>query len=291
MTREADGYNATEFANSRLKRKHVVELLRRAGQDESKPGRVTPSELTVLVERFQAEQNLHVDGKAGPVTRAMIELLAGRVKGDIKLVAVQSARSAPEVAAACGLEVSTDGWLQGEGVTRIAMHPSWHYARLKTDGSEPAAIVAHYSATPHGTALAMAKRRAVKIDLDSNDGDGVDRQASWHVSIEGDGSIVQMASFKVGCWHAGGATAKPIPGLGAANHYSVGIELIGDGSSFPEAQVAAAKRVWRALVAAYRIPRDRAMIGHSWIDPTRKRDPGPVWTAEHADDVLRAAGL
>jgi hypothetical protein len=251
-----------------------------------KIGWITPDHVTELVRRFQAANELDADGMAGPKTIALLELLAGRTAGDVKLTVVTSPRSAARVEAPqlARLEVDSNGWLVGDGVTRIATHPSRYYPRLSTDGSEPRAIVAHYTATAHGTAVNMAKRLAVKMSKD-------DRAASWHVSIEGDGSIIQQAPFKVGCWHAGGPTAKPIPGLGSANRTSVGIELVGDGSAFPEPQVIAACRVWAALVAAYRIPRDRAMVTHQELDPTRKRDPGALWMKTYAPRVLSAAGL
>lgn len=253
----AAAYNAGRVLDT-----HRAELARRY------PGTAT---IEIAVSMFQGANGLAPDGKFGPKTRAMLELLTNKVDGS------------PEDGLPA-LAIDRDGWLAGVGVTRIASHPSWYYARLKTDGSNPAAIVAHYSATAHGTALAMAKHRAVPRVAG-------DRPASWHLSIEGDGALIQMAPFRVGCWHAGGPTSKPIAGLGAANHYSVGIELIGDGSAFPEAQVLSACRAWRALVLAYAIPRARAMVTHAELDPTRKRDPGALWMGSYAPRVLAAAGI
>lgn len=265
-------FNRAEMKAGRLTPLHVETLLARYG----KIAAWNP----IHVATFQRENGLVADGKAGPATRAVLELLAGKLPGSPE-------DGLPE------LIVDRHGWLSGEGVTVIPMHASWRYSRLKSDGSVPLAIVAHYSATPHGTAVNMANRRKVARDTQPTevDGDPEDRAASWHFSIEGDGSIVQMASCMVGTWHAGGPSAKPIPGVGAANRYAVGIELIGDGSAFPEPQVAAACRLWRALVAAYRIPKALAMVGHSELDPTRKRDPGALWTASHAPRVLAAAGF
>lgn len=249
-------------------------------------GAFTPDHVTELVRRFQRDNDLTADGMAGPKTLAMIELLTGREPGGIPLALVTPVM-------ALGLDVDGEGWLVGEGVTHIPMHPSWRYSALKTPKSEPLAIVAHYSATDHGSAMNMAVRRTHPRDTQPTevDGDPEDRAASWHISIEGDGSIIQMASCKVGCWHAGGPTSQPIPHVGAANRTAVGIELIGDGSVFPAAQVESAKRVWCAIVKAYHLTRGTAMVGHSQLDPSRKRDPGPVWWKLHASDVLAAAGL
>jgi N-acetyl-anhydromuramyl-L-alanine amidase AmpD len=50
--------------------------------------------------------------------------------------------------------------------------------------------------------------------------------------------------------------------------------------------VAASCHVWRALVRAYVIPRERAMTAHSALDPENRNDPGLIWMNEHADHVL-----
>lgn len=175
------------------------------------------------------------------------------------------------------------GLLHGDGVILEPIHPSWYYAKLSTPDGLPAAIVAHYTSTKPGTALTMAHRRQRLLDP------RIDRQASWHLSIEADGAIVQMAPFTVGCWHAGGKTARPITDLGSANRTAIGIELVGFGAVFPRAQVIAAQRVWRAVCQAYVIPRHRAMVTHQELDPGRKSDPGKVWMIQHADDVLSFA--
>lgn len=181
------------------------------------------------------------------------------------------------------LVVDDDGWLQGEGVEHVVAHPSWHYRSLSS--SRPLGIVAHYTATEHGTALAMARRRTRRRRPS-------DRAASWHISIEGDGSIIQMISTLAGAWHCSrGHLVEGVDGpRHRINRCTVGIELVSpDGRSFPPAQVESAKRVWRALVQEYDIGRVRAMLEHSTYDPARRRDPGPVWM-EHAEDVLKAAG-
>lgn len=176
------------------------------------------------------------------------------------------------------LEVDDEGWLVGEGVVRMPMHPSWRYSGLKTASGEPVAVTWHYTATDAGTALAMARRRTQPRSAD-------DRAASWHLSIETYGGIVQMAPLTVGCWHAAG----DIPGLGAANRMSVGIELVGHGRAFPGAQVLDAARVLSAIVQRYRIERRWAMVEHATIDPARRSDPGPIWMTKHAPRVLAYA--
>lgn len=177
--------------------------------------------------------------------------------------------------------VDAKGWLQGEGVTLMPSHRSWRYDGLRTPDSKPRAIVAHYTATSPGTAISMAKRRMRKFGEDPDD-----RAASWHISIEADGSIIQQVSLLDGAWHAGSSTAKQIKGVGWANRVAASIELVGFGKVWPGPQVLGAARVWRALVDAYDIPRALAMVQHAEIDPGRKADPGRPWMRDHADAVL-----
>ncbi len=221
-------------------------------------GRITPEHVTVLVRDWQKSHGLTVDGLAGPATIASIESAMPRT-GDLRITA---------------------DWLTGPGVTRIEAHPTW-YGPLLTTGA-PRGIVAHYTATDPGTAVTMAKHRVPALAPD-------DRVASWHLTIETDGSVVQMIPFSHVAWHAGSSTAKPVPGLGQANYNTVGIELVGYGKSFTTAQVESAKRVWRAIVQRYGIKREYAMLQHSVIDPERRDDPGPVWAEQHAELVLDAA--
>lgn len=226
-------------------------------------GRLTPEHLAELVRAWQAARGLIVDGLAGPRTIASLD-------------AALAARAPSAVPA---LEV-VDHWLVGPGVTRIAAHPSWFGGTLGS--GRPLGIVAHYTATNPGTAIAMARNRAHQV-LPG------DRLASWHLTIDTDGSIVAMVPLNRCAWHAGSPTARPVPGIGSANANTIGIELVGHGDAFPPAQVAAAREVWRALVRHYEIAREHAMITHQSIDPTRRSDPGPVWMREHAPVVLAAA--
>lgn len=147
--------------------------------------------------------------------------------------------------------------------------------------------MAHYTATDPGTADAMAKRRARERTAD-------DRAASWHITICADGRIVQMVPFRRVAWHCARGTLRDVDRSlprTSINQAAIGIELEGHGRKFPDAQVQAAMRVWRALVRAYGIPRELAMLEHSRFDPKRRSDPGPVWMARHAGEVLDAAYL
>lgn len=223
--------------------------------------------VTELVTFWQEQHpGLKVDGKAGS---------AQTIPSIIKAIAKRNALPPP---GPDGLQVQ-DNWLVGDGVKKIAADPSWFGGVLA--GGAPGGIVAHFTDTGPGTAVNMAKRRARKYGIDPDD-----RLASWHITIETDGSMVAMIPLDHTAWHAGSSTAMPVPGLGTANAHTIGIELVGFGKVFTDAQVKAAAQVWRAVVRQYAIPRDYAMITHASIDPTRRDDPGPVWMGHHAAAVL-----
>lgn len=223
-------------------------------------GELTDEHLVTLVRHFQRTHgSLVVDGKAGPNTRAALE------------------RS---VIAPDALRV-VDGWLHGDGVHRMPADPSWFGEDMPKG---PLAIMAHYTATPPGTALTMAARRTVPRK-------GGDRVASWHVTIATDGATIQMIPFGWQAWHCATGLV-PVRGGGMRpNQCAIGIELEGHGKEFPDAQVAAARRVWYAIVHAYGIPQELAMLQHSEFDKERRRDPGEVWMTEHAGSVIAHAYL
>lgn len=184
----------------------------------------------------------------------------------------------PPVQVPSGLRVNAEGWLVGKGVKLMPSAPSWYGGKMKTSDGKPQAIVAHYSATKHGTAISMAKKRLKPYPGKP------ERLASWHVSIDGDGLLVQQVPFINQAWHAG--KGRGIPDLGNPNACSIGIELVGHGDEFPLAQVEAAKELWRVLVKTYPIERKNAHWQHSTLDPDRRKDPGPVWMENHATAVL-----
>ncbi len=166
-------------------------------------------------------------------------------------------------------------WLEGPNVIHMPMHESYCPRFLHTDKDHnPLALVMHETSTAAGTGKNMAKRRKKKFDKDQGD-----RQSSWHITVEQDGTIIQMAPFNRVCWHAGSKTDRAIPGAGFANDVAVGLERVGyeDDSFIPALQLISIKEVVRAFVHHYGIKRDNTLVGHKWIDPTRKRDPGPAW--------------
>jgi N-acetyl-anhydromuramyl-L-alanine amidase AmpD len=177
------------------------------------------------------------------------------------------------------LSIDHEGGLRGTGVREAMAHRSWYGGRLV--GGAPRGAIVHYTATAPGTAESMARRRMRPRRPD-------DRATSWHVTVDHTGLIWQHVPFTHRAWHAGGSGALVVPELGlAANSCTLGIELEGLGEDWPEAQVAAAARLWHCLVSRYRWPRATAMVPHARINPTRKaRCPGAAWMTHHASRVL-----
>ena len=179
------------------------------------------------------------------------------------------------------ITIDSDGWLHGPNIQRIPAHPSWFTARLAS--GESLGIMAHYTNTGAGTAEVMARRRTRPLR-------DTDRRASWHLTIAGDGQVVQMVPCLAGAWHCRRGRVTAANGKRYRINRSVlGIELEGFGRAFPPAQVRAAAQVWAALVRHYSIAPDLAMLQHSEFDPKRRKDPGPVWMKQHAPRVLRYA--
>lgn len=233
---------------------------------EWREGNIDVRHITELTRFFQEKDGgLTVDGKLGPKTRRSLNGYFATnepIPEDLPVV-----------------HVSEDGWLCGKDVRLMPIHPSWYYSELDTHDGEPEAIVAHYTDTDWGTGETMALQR---VDPRKSS----DRSASWHISIEYDGTIIQQAPLLVGCWHC-----RPTPEadeiIGCEpNRCSVGIELVGRGDRFPEEQVFSAARVWAAIVGKYDIEREMAMVQHSELDPDRRIDPGEVWMNNHSSRVL-----
>lgn len=225
---------------------------------------------------FQTARGLEPDGVVGPKTWAAI------AAGLARLAYEQT--QTPALLAPDDLEIDGSGVLSGPGVTVLLSHRSWYGGFLGTQNGTPEGVVCHVSDTGPGTSLAMARNRVSRFHPDK------DRLASWHATVDTDGSIVQQVPFINRAWHAGSPTAKPILGLGWANSTTNGIELVGyPAGPFPEAQVVGYARLLRALRRRYSILREFAMIEHATIDPARRTDPGKEWMTQHAKRVLDAA--
>lgn len=112
--------------------------------------------------------------------------------------------------------------------------------------------------------------------LDHNAAPSFAELAGLHVSahflIDRDGAITQFVSCDSRAWHAGVSSAMYRHNF---NHFSIGIELLGDVySPFELAQYASLKKLIAELQRRYPL---RYAMAHSEISPTRKTDPGPFF--------------
>lgn len=97
---------------------------------------------------------------------------------------------------------------------------------------------------------------------------------SAHYLVGDDGRIYQLVPDALRAWHAGGGRWGTMTDLNSA---SIGIELDNDGSEpFTGAQIDSLVRLLEDLVERHGIPRT-AVIAHSDLAPTRKRDPGHLF--------------
>lgn len=95
---------------------------------------------------------------------------------------------------------------------------------------------------------------------------------SSHFLIDRDGAVTQFVSCEKRAWHAGISAAMDRSNF---NHFSIGIELLGDiYTPFEQVQYASLKRLALELQARYPL---RYAMAHSEIAPTRKTDPGPFF--------------
>jgi N-acetylmuramoyl-L-alanine amidase len=118
----------------------------------------------------------------------------------------------------------------------------------------------------HATEMDSAQA-ALAVLKGSNSGGRV----SAHYLITEDGRILQLADDAKRAWHAGAGRWR---GLNDINSVSIGIELDNDGGeAYTQEQMAALTVLLADLCDRHGIPRS-AIIGHSDMAPTRKKDPG-----------------
>ncbi|MBK7675086.1 MAG: N-acetylmuramoyl-L-alanine amidase [Candidatus Accumulibacter sp.] len=145
----------------------------------------------------------------------------------------------------------------------------------------------------------------------------LEAQASAHLVIDRDGSIVQMVAFNRRAWHAGKSEWGNLNGM---NRYSFGIELVNAGKlsknakgqwltwskkvipsedvtvakhkeessetgwhEYTEAQIQAASMVGLLLHKTYSFT---DVLGYDDVSPGRKVDPGPVFPMNSFRSIL-----
>lgn len=109
------------------------------------------------------------------------------------------------------ITIDANGWLHGARVVHVPTKRKGYRfrgARGKVT-DRPSGLIVHWTATPHGTALAMVRRTA-KIDPTGEENGWV------HLWIEHDGTIYQSGSLHVGAPHAGARSSARIDLVGGA---------------------------------------------------------------------------
>ena len=121
----------------------------------------------------------------------------------------------------------------------------------------PRIIVIHYTATE---GLASPLGWLTKKD---------DTIVSAHLIVDKDGQAYQLVPFNIAAMHAGESWYE---GVKWCNAFSIGIENVGTGKTWPDAQIEANRAIIEALFDAYPI---EDVVGHEDVAPGRKPDPGP----------------
>lgn len=105
-------------------------------------------------------------------------------------------------------------------------------------------------------------------------------KVSAHLVIAKDGLVYQLLPFNVCGWHAGRSEYNGEPNV---NGFSVGIENVGTGDSWPDEQVETIRAVCVALSERYEI---EDIVGHEdvAIPEGRKSDPGVNFPWEKVTD-------
>lgn len=126
---------------------------------------------------------------------------------------------------------------------------------------EPRIIVCHYTGSDSlQGALSWLTSRESKV--------------SAHFIIAKTGYIWQLLPTNIKAWHAGISNYNGESVGNSVNDFSIGIEHVGIGEAWPDAQLEASGGVIRALFDVYDI---EDVVGHMDVAPGRKEDPKDLY--------------
>ena len=99
-----------------------------------------------------------------------------------------------------------------------------------------------------------------------------DLRVSSHILIKRTGEIIQFVPFHKKAWHAGSSSYRNEENC---NEFSIGIELEGyHTEKYTKHQYKSLQEVSQALINNYKDLNKDNIVGHSYISPDRKQDPG-----------------
>lgn len=184
------------------------------------------------------------------------------------------------------LEIGPDGWATGELVVRVPTKRRGY--RWRGPGGRPMGALWHWTATAHGTALAMAKRCAEPAKPGE--------RAAWvHFWIEHDGTIYQSGPLTAGAPHAGAPSSARLAVVDgelrkvsrkesslSANHFLFGTEVVCVGEVRP------VKKSPSGWVAAKRGDPDAVMMGWPFGKGGQR---GPIVPAAEVEEAVDREGV
>jgi AmpD protein len=109
-------------------------------------------------------------------------------------------------------------------------------------------------------------------------------RVSAHVLIARDGELVQYVPFGKRAWHAGSSS---FCGRQRCNDFSIGIELEGtDDTAYEPIQYRRLAALASLLMSAWPTITKARIVGHQYIAPSRKTDPGPTFEWERLFSLI-----
>lgn len=168
------------------------------------------------------------------------------------------------------LNIDKQHWLNG---ARRSLSPH----RDARPNGLPSILVIHAISLPPGQFAGQAVEQLFLGTLDTASDPAVASLAgvrvSAHLFIRRNGELVQFVPFDERAWHAGRSHWQGLDGL---NDYAVGIELEGDSQQgYTYSQYRGLAQASWALSQRYPNMTLSRTVGHEYIAPYRKEDPGP----------------
>jgi len=113
------------------------------------------------------------------------------------------------------------------------------------------------------------------IQYKADDGQVNSVRVSAHYLISRQGEIYKLVDEQNVAWHAGVSSLRGRQIGNSCNDFSIGIELMGGKNfDYTDEQYQALIELIRDIRTRYRIAKEN-IVGHDFIAPGRKEDPGP----------------